>query len=67
MLIMLGHFMIIPFVNPYMEFNVGYSKQQTPMIYLAGGLASFISASILGRLADKYGKMTVFTTCIFFR
>lgn len=66
MLIMLGHFMIIPFVNPYMEFNVGYSKQQTPMIYLAGGLASFISASILGRLADKYGKMTVFTTCILF-
>ena len=56
-LIMLGHFLIIPFVNPYMEFNVGYSKTQTPMIYLIGGLASFFSANILGRLADKYGKL----------
>jgi MFS transporter, DHA1 family, inner membrane transport protein len=63
-LIMLGHFLIIPFVNPYMEFNVGYSKQQTPMIYLIGGLASFVSANLLGRLADKYGKMTIFTICI---
>lgn len=63
-LIMLGHFLIIPFVNPYMEFNVGYSKAQTPIIYLVGGLASFISANILGRLADRYGKMTIFTICI---
>ncbi len=63
-LIMLGHFLIIPFVNPYMEFNVGYSKQHTPMIYLIGGLASFASANILGRLADRYGKMTIFTICI---
>lgn len=63
-LIMLGHFLIIPFVNPYMEFNVGYSKTQTPMIYLIGGLASFVSANILGRLADRYGKMTIFTICI---
>lgn len=63
-LIMLGHFLIIPFVNPYMEFNVGYSKTQTPMIYLIGGLASFVSANILGRLADRYGKMSIFTICI---
>lgn len=63
-LIMLGHFLIIPFVNPYMEFNVGYSKDQTPMIYLIGGIASFVSANILGRMADKYGKMNIFTICI---
>lgn len=63
-LIMLGHFLIIPFVNPYMEFNVGYTKDQTPMIYLIGGLASFVSANILGRMADRYGKMNIFTTCI---
>ncbi len=65
-LIMLGHFLIIPFVNPYMDFNVGYTKAQTPMIYLVGGLASFVSANILGRLADRYGKMTIFTICIVF-
>ncbi len=63
-LMMAGHFMIIPFVNPYMEFNMGYSKSQTPMIYLVGGIASFLSANILGRLADKYGKLIVFTVSV---
>lgn len=63
-LIMMGHFLIIPFVNPYMEFNKGFSKMQTPMIYLAGGIASFFAANFLGRLADRYGKLTVFVTCV---
>jgi MFS transporter, DHA1 family, inner membrane transport protein len=63
-LIMLGHFLIIPFVNPYMELNVGYTKEQTPWFYFIGGLAAFISAAILGKLADKYGKMTIFSISI---
>jgi len=63
-LIMMGHFLIIPFINPYMEFNNGYSKQQTPLIYLAGGIAAFFASTILGRLSDKYGKLKVFIICI---
>ena len=31
--LMLGHYLIIPFVNPYLQFNVGFNNQQTPMIY----------------------------------
>jgi MFS transporter, DHA1 family, inner membrane transport protein len=63
-MIMMGHFLIIPFINPYMEFNNGYSKQQTPMIYLVGGIAAFFASNILGRLSDKFGKLRVFTICI---
>jgi MFS transporter, DHA1 family, inner membrane transport protein len=63
-LIMMGHFLIIPFINPYMEFNNGYSKQQTPLIYLVGGIAAFFASNILGRLSDKYGKLKVFIICI---
>jgi MFS transporter, DHA1 family, inner membrane transport protein len=63
-LIMFGHFLIIPFINPYMEFNMGYSKNHTPMVYLVGGIASFFSANILGRLSDKYGKLTIFSICV---
>ena len=63
-LMMMGHFLIIPFINPYMEFNNGYTKQQTPMIYLVGGIASFFAANWLGRISDKYGKLNVFTICI---
>ena len=53
-----------PFINPFLEFNKGFSKMQTPMIYLAGGAASFFAATILGRLADRYGKLKVFVFCV---
>jgi predicted MFS family arabinose efflux permease len=63
-LIMMGHFLVIPFINPYLEFNKGFSKQQTPMIYLVGGVASFIAANWLGKLADRRGKLNVFRVCV---
>lgn len=63
-LIMMGHFMIIPFINPYLEFNNGYPKSVTPMVYLVGGISSFFAANILGWIADKYGKLRVFLACI---
>jgi DHA1 family inner membrane transport protein len=65
LLIMTGHFLIIPFVNPYLEFNRGFSKVQTPMVYLVGGIASFAAAIFLGRLSDKVGKLKVFSLTVF--
>jgi MFS transporter, DHA1 family, inner membrane transport protein len=47
-----------------MEFNLGYSKSETPMVYLVGGIASFFAANILGRLSDKFGKLTIFSICV---
>jgi MFS transporter, DHA1 family, inner membrane transport protein len=61
MLMMMGHFLIIPFINPYMEFNKGYTKDQIPMLYLVGGMASLLSAIYLGRVSDNLGKYRVFT------
>ena len=58
--IMLGHFLIIPFLNPFMEFNMGFSKQQTPMIYMVGGALTLVTSPLLGRLADKIGKHRLF-------
>jgi MFS transporter, DHA1 family, inner membrane transport protein len=63
-LIMFGHFLIIPFINPFLEFNVGYSRTITPMVYLVGGIASFFSANLLGKISDKHGKLTVFSLCV---
>ncbi len=65
-LIMMGHFLIIPFINPYLEFNKNYSRDLTPMIYLVGGIASFFAAFILGRFSDKAGKLRVFTWSVLF-
>jgi MFS transporter, DHA1 family, inner membrane transport protein len=63
-LIMMGHFMVIPFINPFLEFNKGFSKSTTPLIYLVGGMASFLSANVLGKLADRKGKLKVFRVCV---
>ena len=63
-LVMMGHFLIVPFINPYLEFNNGYSKTQTPMVYLVGGIAAFFAANILGKLSDRFGKLRVFNICI---
>jgi MFS transporter, DHA1 family, inner membrane transport protein len=64
-LMMMGHFMIIPFINPFLEFNKGYSKSQTPLVYLFGGICAFLASNILGTLSDKYGKWKVYSICIF--
>ncbi|HMK25584.1 MAG TPA: MFS transporter [Chitinophagaceae bacterium] len=64
-LLMMGHFLIIPFINPYIEFNKGFSKELIPMIYLFGGIASLVGAIFLGRYSDKVGKLPVFLWSVF--
>lgn len=59
-LLMLGHFIIVPFINPYMEFNVGFSKDEIPLIYVVGGAATLFSAPLFGKLADKHGKLKMY-------
>jgi DHA1 family inner membrane transport protein len=58
--IMLGHFLIIPFLNPFLEFNKGFSKAQTPIVYMVGGALTLITSPFLGKLADKIGKHRLF-------
>jgi len=65
-LLMMGHFLIIPFINPYIEFNKGFSKEIIPMIYLFGGMASLVGALLLGRFSDKVGKLPIFLWSVFF-
>lgn len=65
-LLMIGHFLIIPFITPYLEFNKGYSKNLIPAIFLVGGLASLVSAILLGRVADKKGKLPIYCWSVFF-
>ncbi len=63
-LMFMGHFMIIPFINPYLEFNMGFDKRLTPMVYLFGGICSFFAARIIGALSDKYGKWRTYIICL---
>jgi len=59
-LFMFGHFLVIPFIPSYLEFNKGFSKEQIPLLLLSGGIASFAAAIYLGRFSDKKGKLPIF-------
>ncbi|MDN3687655.1 MFS transporter [Cyclobacterium jeungdonense] len=60
-LMMLGQFMIIPFLSPFMVSNVGFSEIQLTYIYMAGGFFTVFTSPWVGRLTDAYGKVKVFT------
>lgn len=61
---MMGHFLIIPFLNPYMEFNVGFTTTQTPLIYFVGGALTLFTSPIIGKIADRLGKFRLFSYMI---
>ena len=58
--LMIGSFTVFPYVSAYLVANVGMTEQQLPLIYIFGGGLTLLAAPIIGRLADRYGKLTVF-------
>jgi len=64
-LFMFGHFLVIPFIPSYLEFNKGFTKLQIPLILLCGGLTSFAAAIYLGKFSDKKGKLPIFLWSVF--
>ena len=61
MTLMLGHFTIIPFIAPYMQINIGFADKQVSLVYLIGGLLTVVLLPLFGKLADRYGRLRVFT------
>jgi predicted MFS family arabinose efflux permease len=58
--LMLAGFSVIPFVAAYAVANVGITEPQLPVMYAAGGLATLVTAQVIGHLADRHGKKRVF-------
>ncbi len=59
--LMLGHFTIIPFLAPYMVGNVGFTESELAYIYLVGGGLTMFSSPWVGKMADKHGRLKIFT------
>jgi predicted MFS family arabinose efflux permease len=59
-LVMATGFTVIPYVTIYTTSNAGLSIAQVPLVYLAGGVATFFSARLIGTLADRWGKVRTF-------
>jgi MFS transporter, DHA1 family, inner membrane transport protein len=59
--LMLGHFTIIPFLAAYMVGNVGFSNSDLSYIYLVGGALTIFFSPWVGKMADKHGRLKIFT------
>ncbi len=59
--LMMAHFLIIPFLNPFLEFNKGFQKKEVLLLYVVGGTLTFFTSPLLGKLADRIGKFRLFS------
>jgi len=62
LIIILGQFLVIPFIAPYMIRNVGFTEDTIALLYMFGGGAVVFSGPFVGRLTDKVGALRVFST-----
>ena len=58
--LMLAGFTVIPFVAAYAVTNVGLLESELPAMYAVGGVATLVTAQVIGRLADRFGKKRVY-------
>ncbi|MEO8487080.1 MAG: MFS transporter [Betaproteobacteria bacterium] len=58
--LMFAGFTVIPFVAAYAVANVGLTEGELPVMYAVGGLATLVTAQVIGHLADRYGKKRVY-------
>lgn len=63
--IVLGQFMIIPFIAPSMIRNVGLNEDTIALMYLIGGGTVIFTSRIIGRLTDRFGAVRIFTVFMF--
>jgi predicted MFS family arabinose efflux permease len=54
-----GHFLLIPNMSAYFQFNLGYLRDQLAWLYAAGGCISFFSMRYAGRMVDRLGATRV--------
>ncbi|MDK9702779.1 MAG: MFS transporter [Sulfuritalea sp.] len=59
-LIMFSGFTVIPYITIYVTANIRIRQEDIPLIYLAGGCATFFTSRLIGRLADARGKIRVY-------
>ena len=58
--LMFAGFTVIPFIAAYSVANVGIREAELPILYAAGGITTLVTAQVIGRLADRFGKQRVF-------
>jgi len=60
LMMMLGGFSLIPYVSNFLVFNTVMTQGELPLMYLTGGVATYLSSQLFGYLSDRYGKKIMF-------
>lgn len=60
-LIVFSHFVVLQFIVPYMENNVGFSSKLVPIMYFIGGICAIATTPFIGKICDRRGNMPSFT------
>lgn len=58
--LMMGAFSVIPYISKYLVANVGLPDAYLSLVYIVGGLLTLVTSPIVGKLADRYGKLLMF-------
>jgi predicted MFS family arabinose efflux permease len=58
-LVMIANFLMIPNLAAYWMFNFHYPRERLGLLYFVGGIVSFITMPIAGRLVDRFGSTAI--------
>jgi predicted MFS family arabinose efflux permease len=59
-LLMLGLFAVVPNISAFVQHNLGYPRESIGVLYLVGGVASFVVMRLVGKLVDRFGVSRLF-------
>jgi predicted MFS family arabinose efflux permease len=55
----MAHYMLVPNLSAFIQFNRGYPRDRLGLIYMIGGMFVFGSMRLIGWLADRYNAAPV--------
>jgi DHA1 family inner membrane transport protein len=58
--LMFSGFSVLPFLSAYLVSNVGVAEKHLRWAYVAGGIATLVGMPVIGRMADRFGKLRVY-------
>jgi predicted MFS family arabinose efflux permease len=58
--LVLTTFILMPFLPTFLVDNVGLGQGELKLMYLCGGVATLLTLTPVGRVADRFGKLPVF-------
>ena len=64
MMMVFGHFTVIPFLSPFLVRNVGMAEKDLFLVYMVGGVVTVFTGPLVGRLADKHGKFFIYAILV---